>query len=167
MKHFVVTTAAMLALLVGLTVAAHASRPRFECPERVDMATPPQGEAEIRKLLPPGDAADHPGRLSASIDALRALGISKSQIIDHLIGAYCPVVAQDTSLSDADKTAKIRRYASQITILVYKIENVSEIILNVPMEPTVVDDVNAKARKSGLSVEDWLAIAIETAVEQP
>jgi hypothetical protein len=168
MKYFVVTTGAVLALLVGLTIPAQAQpQPQFECPKPIDLATTPQAKAEIQKLLPPGNATNDPDRLNASIDALSALGMSKAQIINHLIGAHCPTLAQNSTLSDAEKTSRMKRYASQITVLVYRVENVEEIILNVPLKPTVVDEVNAKAKKSGLSVEDWLSKVVGTAAEQP
>jgi hypothetical protein len=59
----------------------------------------------------------------------------------------------DNNLSDADKTARVRRFASRITVLVYNVEEASEIILNVPLKPSLVDEVNTKAEKDGLSVE--------------
>ena len=155
-----------LALLLGATIPAQASRTSFECPEPIDEATP-EKRAEIQKLLLLGNAMDNPGRLNASIDALRRLGLSKTLIIDHLIGAYCPTVVRDNSLSDADKTARVRRFASRITALVYDVEEASEIILTVPLKPSMVDEVNAKAQKDGLSVEDWLSRTVEKAVQQP
>lgn len=167
MWNFVVMAGGVLTLLLGFTIPAQAAQPRFECPESIDVATTSQARAEVQKLLPPGNAINDPTRLNASIDALKAQGLSRTLIIDHLIGAYCPIVASESSLSDADKSAKVRRFASRITPLVYQVENVSEIILNVPLKPTVVDEINAKARKSRTSVEDWLAKAIETAVNQP
>ena len=32
-------------------------------------------------------------------------------IVDHLIGAYCPLVAADSSLSDKQKADRVRRFA--------------------------------------------------------
>ncbi|TFW56704.1 hypothetical protein CT676_34015 [Bradyrhizobium sp. MOS001] len=104
-------------------------------------------------------------RLNASIDGLRRLGLSQTLIVDHLIGAYCPTVAKDNSLSDAEKTAKVRRFASRITVLVHREEDISEILLYVPLKPSVVDAVNAKAQASGLSVERWLSRTIEAAAQ--
>jgi hypothetical protein len=78
-----------------------------------------------------------------------------------------PNCRQGNSLSDADKTARVRRFASRITALVYDVEEASEIILTVPLKPSMVDEVNAKAQKDGLSVEDWLSRTVEKAVQQP
>jgi hypothetical protein len=165
MKHLV-TIGIMLALLLGLTLPAQAKKVGFECPVTID-GTTPEKRAEIAKLLPVGNAMDDPGRLNASIDSLKRLGLSRTLIIDHLIGAYCPTVAQNKSLSDAERTALVRRFASRITVLVYDVEDTSEIVLNVVLKPSIVDEVNAKARKNGLSVEGWLSKTIEQAVQQP
>jgi hypothetical protein len=69
-----------LALLLGATIPAQASKTSFECPEPIDEATP-EKRAEIQKLLLLGNAMDNPGRLNASIDALRRLGLSKTLIM--------------------------------------------------------------------------------------
>lgn len=159
----VVTTGVALALLLGLTLPAQAG---FKCPLTIE-GTTPEKRAEIEKLLPPGNAIDDPDRLNASIDGLRRLGLSRSQIVNHLIGAECPMIARNGSLSDKEKTARVRRYASRITALVYNVENASEIVLDVPLKPAIVDQVNAKAQQSGLSVENWLSRVVSTAATQP
>jgi hypothetical protein len=51
---------------------------------------------------------DNPVQLNASIDGLKRLGLSRTLIIDHLIGAYCPTVAQNSSLSNAEKAVEVR-----------------------------------------------------------
>lgn len=161
---YIVTSGFALALLLQLTMPAEAALSNFVCPETIKGTTPDK-RAEIRTLLPSGDAMENPTRLNASIDELRRLGLSQTLIVDHLIGAYCPTVAENTSLSDSEKTSKVRQFASRITVLVYREEDVSEILLNVPLKPSVVDEVNAKAEASGISVEKWLARAVETALQ--
>jgi hypothetical protein len=95
------------------------------CPYTIEGATPEKRD-EIRTLLPQGNAMDDPARLNASIDGLRRLGLSQTSIVNHLIGAYCPTVAQEGALSDAEKTAKVRQFASRITALVHREEDISE-----------------------------------------
>ena len=43
--------------------------------------------------------------------------MSKSLIIDHLVGVYCPMVAQE-----AEKNAHLRRFTGQVTQLLYSLE---------------------------------------------
>lgn len=137
----------------------------FTCPSTVTGATAEQRE-KIRELLPTGNALDDPARLNASIDGLKRLGLSKTMIVDHLVGAYCATVARDKPLSNTAKTTEVRRFARRITPIVYDEENVSEISLNVLLRPSVVDKVNAEARASGLPVDKWLSRTVEAAVRQ-
>jgi hypothetical protein len=71
----------------------------------------------------------------------------KSLIIDHLVGAYCPMVAQESSLTEAEKTARLQHFTGQITQLVYGLESGLDIIIHVPLTPDVVTVLNATASK--------------------
>ena len=163
----IVSTAsnAAMAEMAGNTIPARVVRTGFECPKTIE-GTTPNKRAKIRTLLPSGNAMDNPVQLNASIDGLKHLGLSRTSIIDHLIGAYCPTVAQNSSLSDAEKATEIRQFASRITTLVYSEENISDIALNILLKPSIVDEVNAKAQASGVSVETWLSRTIEAAAQK-
>jgi hypothetical protein len=137
----------------------------FTCPPLVRGATARQRKA-IRTLLPSGDAISDPAQLNASIRGLKRLGLSNTLVADHLIGAYCATIAHNSYLSGAQKTEDVRQFASQITALVYNDEHVSDIVLNVPLKPSVVDEVNVKAQASGLSVEQWMSRTIEAAAQK-
>jgi hypothetical protein len=155
----------MMLVTVSVSVFAEPAHAAFQCPYDI-AATAPIKKEEIEKLLPPGDAMDDPDRLNASIDAFRKAGISQIRIVDHLIGAYCPTVAAERDVSDVEKTGKVRRYASRIAALVYRTENEIAIILDVPLKPETVDTVDARAKSSGLTTQEWLSRAIEKAVAQ-
>jgi hypothetical protein len=73
-------------------------------------------------------------------------------------------VAAERDLSEIEKTAKVRRYAARITALVYKTENELAIIVDVPLKPGIVDIVDAKAKSSGPTTQEWLSQTIERAV---
>jgi S-methylmethionine-dependent homocysteine/selenocysteine methylase len=117
-------------------------------------------------LLPDANAIGDVGRLNLTIDTLRREGMAKSQIVSHLVGAYCPVVAQESSLTEAEKAAKVRRFAGQITQLVYSLESGLDVIISVPLAPDVVDALNAAARKQGLSNPAWIAMTVENALQR-
>ncbi len=108
-----------------------------------------------------GNPLDNVDRLNAMIDSLRQDGLSKSEIINHLIGAFCPIVAQNASLSNAERTAEVRRFATKITTLVSSYENEVKIIIDVPLKPDVVDAITAMANKEGISAGDWIAKNVE------
>jgi hypothetical protein len=77
------------------------------------------------------------------------------------------MVAQEGSLTEAEKVAKVRRFAGQITQMVYSLESGLDVIVNVPLTPDVVDALNAMARKQGLSSSAWIAMTIENALQRP
>jgi hypothetical protein len=139
---------------------------KLNCPFIFTNSTPSKLE-RIRTLLPDANAMGSVGRLNSTIDTLRREGMAKSQIVSHLVGAYCPMVAQEGSLTDAEKVAKVRRFAGQITQMVYSLESGLDVIINVPLTPDVVDALNATARKQGLTSSAWIAMTVENALQRP
>ena len=95
--------------------------------------TTPAKLQEMQRLLPDGNAMANIERLNATIGTLRQGGMSKSLIIDHLVGAYCPMVAQESSLTEAEKNAYLRRFTGQVTQLADSLESGLDIIINVPL----------------------------------
>ena len=75
------------------------------------------------------------------------------------------MVAQESSLTEAEKSADVRRWAGWMTQLVYSLESGLDIIINVPFTPDVVDAINAKARKQGLSGPAWISMTVENALQ--
>lgn len=158
---FAAISAAAIALLALTNVPASAAE-TFECPNPFKPNTPAKLE-EIKGLLPDAGAMANIGQLTVAINTLRREGMSKNLIIDHLIGAYCPMVAQG---SDAEKSALVRRFSGQVTRLVYSLESGLDIIVNVPLTPDIIDAVNTVAKKQGLTTPAWIAMAIDHALQQ-
>src|SRR5688572_8065288 len=90
---------AVLAVMVALPASADAA---FDCP-----AGSPAGDAaqaaEITALLGADPAFGDIGHMQETIDTLIGRGVSRTVIIDNLIGAYCPTVVAEAGLSDAQK----------------------------------------------------------------
>jgi hypothetical protein len=108
-----------------------------------------------------------PELLNATVGTLlRRDGMPKSLIIGHLVGAYCPMVAQESSLTEAEKSARLQRFTGQITRLVYSLESGLDIIINVPLTPDVVAVLNATASKQGLSGAACIAMTVENALQR-
>jgi hypothetical protein len=147
-------------LLLTAMLPASAAAETFECPFAAKPTTPAKLQ-EIRRLLPDGNAMADIGRLNATVAMLRHDGMSKLQIIDHLVGVYCPMVAHESTLTEAEKTADLRRFTGQVTQLVYSLESGLDIIINVPLTPDVVAVLNATASKQGLSGAAWIAMTVE------
>ena len=151
--------------LFSLTLVPAVAAEKFECPSPFKPNTPAKLE-EIKGLLPNVNAMADIAQLNVTIDTPRREGMPKNLIIDHLIGAYCPMIAQGTSLTESEKAAVVRRFSGQVTRLVYSLESGLDIIINVPLTPDVVDAVNRIAGKQGLSGPAWIAMTIDNALQQ-
>ena len=138
---------------------------KLNCPFIFTSSNPSMLE-RIRALLPDANAMGSIGQLNSTIDTLRREGMAKSQIVSDLVGAYCPMVSQESTLTEAEKVTKVRRFAGQITQLVYSLESGLDVIINVPLTPDVVDALNATARKQGLSSSAWIAMTVENALQR-
>lgn len=161
-------TKAALALglaLSTLTVLPAVGAEQFQCPLPSNPNNPAKLE-QIRGLLPDVNTMTNIEQLNATIATLRRDGMSKGLIIDHFVGAYCLMVAQDAPLTEAEKAALVRRFTGQVTRLVYSLESGLDIIINVPLTPDVVDAVNSVAKKQGLSGPAWIAMTIDNALQR-
>jgi hypothetical protein len=152
-------------LILTAMPPAAAAAGKFECPLPLGPDAPAKLQ-EIQRLLPDGNAMADPDRLNATVDTLRRDGMPKRLIIDHLVAAYCPTVAQESSLTETEKSARLQRFTGQITRLVYSIESGLDIIINVPLTPDVVAVLNAMASKQGLSGAAWIAMTVENALQR-
>ena len=148
-----------------LTLQTAVAAEKFECPNSFTPTTSAKLE-QVKSLLPDTNAMTDVGLLNVAIGTLRRDGMSKSLIIDHLIGAYCPMIARDAALTDADKATLVRRFSVEVTRLVYSLESGLDIIINVPLTPDVVDAVNSTAKEQGLSGPAWIAMTIDNALQQ-
>jgi hypothetical protein len=152
-------------LVLAAIQPASAAAGIAECSLPVKPITPAQRQ-EIRRLLSDSKAIANIGRLNETIGSLRLDGMPKSQIADQLVGAYCPMLAQDSSLTEAEKTARLQHFSSQVTQLVYSVESGLDIIINVALTPDLVAILNATASKQGLSSAAWIAMTVENALQQ-
>jgi len=147
------------ALVVASSSFASAA---FQCPAQPLEAA---RAATIAAALPSGDAFDDPTALVAAVDALHAEKVGLPLIVDNLIAAYCPTVADQAGLSDAEKTARVNSFAARITRTVYQLDSADAVILDVPFPPTVLDTINAKAKAAGVSGADWVRGVVEQALD--
>jgi len=160
----------MIRLLLGftifmLTLVPAVAAETLECPNPFTPSTPAKLE-QVKGLLPNANAMTDVGLLNVAIGTLRRDGMSKSLIIDHLIGVYCPMIARDAALADPEKAMLVQRFTAQVTRQVYSLESGLDIIINVPLAPDVVDAVNNRAKEQGLSGPGWIAMTIDNALQQ-
>jgi len=156
------------AVLLGLslfTIAPAIGADKFQCPSPFKPNTPAKLE-QIKGMLPAANATTDLNQLTSVITALQRTGMSKRLIVDHLIGAYCPTIAQETSLTEPEKTARVARFSGQVTRLVYSLGSGLEILVNVPLTPDIVEAVNEIAKKQGLTGPAWIEMTIDDALQQ-
>lgn len=132
----------------------------FVCPVKSVGANAAQDQA-IAAAIPAGDALDDTAKLNAAVAALRAKDVSNAIIVDSLISSYCPAVARNTALNDEQKRAQVRRFAVRMTRIVYALDSVDAVILDVPFAPGVIAAINAKAAAEKISPEAWVVKAID------
>jgi hypothetical protein len=112
-----------------------------------------------------GEALDDAAKRDAAIAALRGKGVGNGAIVDSLVAAYCPAVERDSALTEAQKRAKVRRFAARVARTVYNFQDVEAVILDVPFAPDVAAQINARAAAEKVSPEAWVAEAITRALK--
>ncbi len=129
----------------------------LECPKG---AVP----ASVKSQLPTADAFYHPQRIAAVVSSLRSKGDSSGVIIDHLIAAYCPLVAAQTGLSSEQKSERVTELAARVARAVYSPGYADEIVLDVAFPSGVVDAIDTKARAAGVLPEAWIQDVVNAAL---
>lgn len=158
-RRFVQAAVGAIALSAALPSLASAA---FQCPAQPLEAA---RASTISAALPTGDAFNDPAALVAAVSALRAEGVGLPLIVDNLIAAYCPTVAGQAGLSDAEKTQAVNRFAARATRTVYNLDSADAILIEVAFPPLVMDSINAKAKESGVSAAEWVRRVVERVLE--
>ncbi|HKD74114.1 MAG TPA: hypothetical protein VKB76_01410 [Ktedonobacterales bacterium] len=112
-------TIALAGLLVPVAIAL-----ALECPEPQALAGPgilketPAQTQRIADLLATGDDDN---RIRIIADDLRARypGVQNAEIANYLMAAYCPVVAKMSGVSEQEMQARMDRFVSQLSRIIY------------------------------------------------
>ncbi|WP_062225745.1 hypothetical protein [Aureimonas frigidaquae] len=157
---FPVMTGTILALT--LLAGPAAAQAAFSCPAApLDDAR----SAAIEKTLPSPQSFGDAGALVTAVESLSLQGVPSAVVVDNLVSAYCPVVAAEASLDDAQKTQAVRSFAARITRVVYGVDSAETIILDVPFAPQTMDTITAKAAEAGVTPQDWVRDIVEIALD--
>lgn len=133
----------------------------FECP------VPDAGakvDASVAALLPPDDAFEDVVKLNAAVDAMTAAGVSRAVVIDVLVSRYCPVMAKESWLSDAEKTDRMRAFASRVTRIVFGLESEDTIIFDVALPSAIANQVTSEATAAKVTPQAWIASQVDRAI---
>ena len=90
----------------------------FECP-RMEKTGPgvlqetKQDEQALSQMFAGGDVEDKIGVAVSDLQK-RYPKASDTELVNYLIGAYCPIVASMPNLSDAQKTSRVEHFAATV-----------------------------------------------------
>jgi hypothetical protein len=163
LRVILVSIAAFVAATIGSVNAA-----TFTCPDATASDGPRTAPA-LSALYSGANYITASDRLGELMTDLRNSGMKPALIVDHLIGAYCPLVAADSTLSDKQKADRVRQFARHVTGLAYVPSDADEVdvLVTVPLTPTLLGQVDQAAGRAGLSRDAWLEQAIKRQLAGP
>lgn len=138
------------------------------CPD-TPSANMPRSATLLSELYSGATDSTAVNRLGELVADLRKSGMKPALIVDHLVSGYCPLVVADGSLSDKQKTDRIRRFAQLVTGLVYAPPEPGEedILVQAALAPDLLSQIDQVARQSGMSRDEWIEQAIKQKLAQP
>ena len=113
LPQFLIVCAAGVQFAVAQPAAA------FECPEpqaSTGTGVIQESQAEIDRLSAMLRGGDLDNRIEVIARDLRDKYASadKTALTNFMVGAYCPVVAEDADLSDSEKDARLTAFSQQV-----------------------------------------------------
>ncbi len=73
----------------------------------------------MSQMLAGGDIENKIGAAVADVQN-RYPQVSDTELVNYLVGAYCPAVAQMPGLTDTQRTAKIEKFSATLFELLYE-----------------------------------------------
>lgn len=132
-------------------------------------ADAPKGAPPLSEFFTQATDVPISSRLGGLVAALRQSGMTPASIVDHLVGAYCPLVAANGSLSETQKTDIVRRFARHVAGLAYVPPGSDEleVLVDLPLVPQLLDQIDMMAKKAGISRDTWIERAINRQLAAP
>ena len=150
----------------SLMASAHAAT--FTCPDTM-AADRPGAASSLSELYAGANDITARNRLGELMTDLRKSGMKPALIVDHLIGAYCPLVAADAILSDKQKADRVRRFARLVTGLAYVPLDPDEVdvLVQTALPPDPLSQVDEAAGRAGRSRDEWIERSIKRQLSVP
>ena len=132
----------------------------FDCPKvgSASVAGALATGAEANLLSSPGDAVNHIDELITDIRKQQP-GVSDATLTDALNAAYCPVVANNAALSNADKRARLARFNQMLQDQIAATEQPADtrVMVATPLTEAQLQQVAAAAAQAHMTTSQWLA----------
>lgn len=111
-------------MIAGLVSALAMPAAALQCPAPQPLARPgilketPTQTQVVATLLATGDDAN---RIRVIVNDLRARypGVENAEIVNYLMAPFCPVVAQLSGLGEQEKQARLDRFVTQLSQIIY------------------------------------------------
>ena len=86
-------------------------------------------------------------------------GVSDATLTDALNAAYCPVVANNAALSNADKRARLARFNQMLQDQIAATEQPADtrVMVATPLTEAQLQQVAAAAAQAHMTTSQWLA----------
>jgi hypothetical protein len=156
-------------LLMG-TLATSAKATGLECPEIGHTGVPDlTSDSSRAKLLLGGSGTDLGNEISELIAQLQLKepDISKADLTNGLIAAYCPLVAQAPGLTDAQRWRRMHRFVlAQQRLAANDLPPGSMIIAEVPVAPAVYRQLRSQADAAGQTPTQFMGTILTVAAEK-
>jgi hypothetical protein len=126
-------------------------------------ATLPDANSGVYDILAGANAGTIDNRVNEIIAALRRQNTDPDLVVDTLYAAYCPVIAADTGLTFVQKKSRLDDFRQQVTRLVFPDAQspASDILVQIPVKPDVLQKLNQAASGAHLSRDAWIARLIQ------
>ncbi|MDB5538783.1 MAG: hypothetical protein JWQ89_510 [Devosia sp.] len=108
----------LITLLTVTLAASNASAAGLDCTV-TGQIDPASAQTDIMSVLPPDVDLAAPDGLRSAVFTLLLQGVAPNVVLNNLISAYCPTVAADQSLTDAEKTQRVLTFSQEATRLIY------------------------------------------------
>jgi hypothetical protein len=139
----------------------------LDCPEIGPGAVPNLFTNVQVKLVTSGNSVDLANEISDLINKLQIEkpNISYAELTDVAIAAYCPVVANTTSLTASEKWRRIRQFDTilQQQLAANTLAPGTLIVANVPLPPAVYRELRSQAAKVDQSPAQFMAAILSRA----
>jgi hypothetical protein len=164
---------AVFAFLLGVTalMPVPVNAQGLECPtiEGGVVAALDAGDSQIQRMTTSNDV-DLANEIGGLIRRLKAESprVSNDAITNILIGAYCQIVAKSASVSPAEKWQLMRRFDRVVMqqIAANTMPPESTVIANIPLAPSVYQNLSNQAKASGQETVDFMAAVLTSATRQ-
>ena len=156
----------IVATMSGGLVMAPVAAAALVCPDTT-ASDSPRTASTLREIYSGTTDMTASNRLGELVTGFRESGMKPALIVDHLIGAYCPLAAADHTLSDKQKADRVRQFAQQVTGLAYAGPDELDVLVTIPLTPTLLGQVDQAAGRAGLSRDAWLERAIRQQLTVP